>query len=110
LDFFYGILFSLHLGYENNYNGFNPYVGTYLTDNIAVGGYYNSEEKLSAYVAYMTEYLELGLVTGYTTAPVVPMVKFNYKNFFITPSLETIINENGTIHTPGIVFGFDWRM
>lgn len=111
MDLFYGILFSAHLGFEAKYNSLNPYIGVEFDNNIAVGAYYNSEKRLSTYIAYLTEYVELGLVTGYTTAPVHPMVKFNYNNFFITPSLEKITKPDNTREmNPGIVFGYDWRM
>lgn len=110
MEHFYGILFSLHLGYEADYNEIHPYYGLHLNDNIAIGAYYNSEEKLSTYIAYMTEYMELGLVTGYTTGDVVPMVKFNYNNFFFAPSVETIRSRDGVTHTSGFVLGYDWRM
>ena len=110
MDFFYGILFSAHLGFELDYNPINPYVGVNVTDNIAVGAYYNSEENISTYIGYVTEHVELGLVTGYSTSDIMPMAKFNYKNLFISPVVESITRGGSTTYTPAIIIGFDWRM
>lgn len=107
---FYGLLLSLHLGFQNSYNSIHPYIGMYLTDYLVVGAYYNSEHRVSAYAAYSFEIIdattvEFGLVSGYSTATVQPMLKLTHKNIFISPATEKI---NGKI-TPGLVVGFEWR-
>ena len=52
------------------------------------GVYYNSEEKVSAYIGLEHNGWELGLVTGYTYADVVPMIRYKKNNWFIAPAIE----------------------
>ena len=49
---------------------------------------YNSEERISSYVGLQHNGFELGLVTGYTYADVVPMVRYKKDNWFFAPALE----------------------
>lgn len=112
MDLFYGILLSAHLGFEHDYNSFNPYIGAALTDSLSVGAYYNSEERLSTFIATEVSLssdfdIELGLVTGYSSIPIQPMAKLNYKRIFITPAVET---RDSKIENFGLVVGVDWRL
>jgi hypothetical protein len=112
MDIFYGILLSTHLGFTNSYNAIHPHAGVYLNEanNISIGAYYNSTENISTYAAYRYDFsdninAEFGLVTGYPMAPIQPMIKVNYKQFFIAPAGEKIGEEINT----GIVLGLEWR-
>jgi hypothetical protein len=116
MDIFYGLLLSAHLGLEKDYNWFHPHVGAYLDDQYkwTAGAYYNSESEISTYVAYTfdisdTKYIDVGLVTGYSDADVKPMVKFNYNQFFVLPTIETIKDTNGNRQNFGAVMGIEWR-
>lgn len=109
MDFFYGIALSLHLGMEGEYQPLHPNVGLSY-NNFMVGAYYNSESNVSYYLAYEYEIsentsVELGLVEGYSINPVIPMLKVNYKYFFIVPAVEKY---NGEIN-PGMVIGIEKR-
>ena len=91
---------SLHLGLENKYNNLHPHARCQV-DSFISGVYYNSEEKVSAYIGLEHEGWEVGLVTGYTYADVVPMIRYKKNNWFITPAIES----NGR---KGIVIGFEF--
>lgn len=105
MDLYYGIALSLHLSLPGEYNYIHPYVGVNY-NNFIVGTYYNSEYNMSTYAGYNfvideDTNLELGAVTGYSGADVVPMAKLNHKNIFISPGID-----NGDV---GVVVGLDWR-
>jgi len=117
MDLFFGLLLSAHVGLENEYNWIHPHVGAYLNEDrtISVGTYFNSEKKMSTYAAYTYDFgprffMEVGAVTGYTGADVKPMVKLNYNNYFIAPTVETFLR-NGDIdrQNAGLIFGLEWR-
>jgi hypothetical protein len=60
---------SMHVGLEADYNNVHPHARCTVDDNIA-GVYYNSEDRVSAYMGRQFELdehrkIELGLVTGY---------------------------------------------
>ena len=117
MELFYGLLLSTHLGLEKEYNKIHPHVGMYIDSNYewSVGTYYNSESKWSTYVARgfdfdNNKFVEVGLVTGYTGSPVKPMIKFNYDNWFMSPTVETIMRDGKAVrHNPGVVLGIEWR-
>lgn len=109
MELFYGIILSAHIGLSGSYNPLHPQVGVYLNNShtVGVGAYYNSESTLSTYIggAYsFTEHqsIEAGLVTGYASAPIIPMVKYRYKNLFAAPSIDGDDNL-------GLVLGLEWR-
>jgi hypothetical protein len=117
-NFYWGFLFTTHLGFELDYNSFHPHVGMYLDDdkNIVAGAYYNSERHLSLYIGYDKEIndkasIEIGAVSGYTGNPLIkPMVKLNYDKFFIAPAIESLFYDNGDVSKNiGLVIGLDWR-
>lgn len=49
------------------------------SSGVTLGAYRNSEGKFSTYAGYSTEYLTVGLVTGYNRRPVLPMLVPSYK-------------------------------
>ena len=107
---FFGILLSAHLGFEDSYNSIHPHVGIALSDAWSIGAYYNSEYRVSTYIANSITLsddasLELGLVTGYKFAELQPMIKFNYKHIFIKPTAETFDSHTNV----GLVVGLEWR-
>ena len=91
---------SMHLGLEGDYNAIHPHARC-QKDALISGVYYNSEEKVSAYIGLEHEGWEVGLVTGYTYADVVPMIRYKKDNWFIAPAIES----NGR---KGIVIGLEF--
>ena len=91
---------SMHIGLEGDYNAIHPHARC-QKDALISGVYYNSEEKVSAYIGLEHEGWEVGLVTGYTYADVVPMIRYKKNNWFITPAIES----NGS---KGIVIGLEF--
>jgi len=99
---------SMHVGLEGDYNSVHPHARCTVDNNIT-GLYYNSEDRISAYVGkefQLTENgkLELGLVTGYKSEDVLPMVRYKVGTWFISPAYET---HNGR-ENYGVVLG--WEM
>ena len=78
---------SLHVGLEGNYNSIHPHARC-QKDALISGVYYNSEDNVSAYVGLENNGFELGLVTGYTYADVVPMLRYKKDKLFIAPAIE----------------------
>ena len=78
---------SMHVGLEGNYNSIHPHARC-QKDALISGVYYNSEDNISAYVGLERNGFELGLVTGYTYADVVPMLRYKKDKLFIAPAIE----------------------
>jgi hypothetical protein len=83
---------SMHLGLEGDYNQVHPHARCTVENNIA-GVFYNSEDKISAYIGKqfkLDEYwnIELGLVTGYQSKDILPMVRYKSGRFFLSPAYE----------------------
>ena len=91
---------SMHVGLEGNYNSFHPHARC-QQDTLISGVFYNSEERVSTYVGMQREGFEIGLVTGYTYADVVPMIRYKKNNWFITPAIEKGGNK-------GLVIGLEF--
>ena len=95
---------SMHVGLEANYNNIHPHARCTVDDKIA-GVFYNSEDRISGYIGRefeLDEYwnLEIGLVTGYKTADVLPMVRYKAGGFSYAvdnPSLIEFDPELGCI-------------
>ena len=66
---------SMHIGLEGKYNNIHPHARC-QQDSLKSGVFYNSEQRISSYVGLQHNGFELGLVTGYTYADVVPMVRY----------------------------------
>jgi hypothetical protein len=103
-----GLALSMHVGLQNDYNQYHPYVMCKKED-ITGGVYYNSLDKASVVLA--KEYqilpdlsddlkLDVGIATGYIH-DVVPLVRLHYKDFFVMPALED--------DRTGVVFGFQYE-
>ena len=100
-----GLALSLHIGMENNYNEFHPYV-TCEKEKVITGTYLNSMDKVSVFGAYKFNLsedltLDVGLVTGYFK-DVIPMARLRYKQIFVMPAVE----EEGTGLVLGVQFDF----
>ena len=91
---------SMHLGLANDYNNIHPHARCTI-DNTISGVYYNSEDKVSAYIGKKYNNIELGLVTGYSGNDIVPMIRYTKNGLFISPAYED--NENNY----GITIGFE---
>ena len=87
---------SLHLGLENDYNNIHPHARC-TVDNHISGIYYNSENNISLYTGFERNGFELGLVTGYSSNDILPMIRYKKNNWFILPAYETDGNYGITI-------------
>ena len=103
-----GIALSVHLGLDHNYNGFHPYIRYYNQDFIS-GVFYNSENRIGFYAGLNKKLskdfsVDLGIVTGYKSADILPMVRFIHdkSGMFITPGVEVSYDN---IEKIGVVFG-----
>jgi hypothetical protein len=99
---------SMHMGLEANYNNIHPHARCTIDENIA-GVYYNSEDRVSAYIGRqfkLDEYqkLEIGVVTGYNSEDVLPMVRYKAGGFFLAPAYE---KHNGE-ENYGVVIGWEF--
>ena len=112
----YGLALSMHVGLAGDYNEVHPYV-EYSSNNVHVGAYYNSESNVSPYLHYRLEndsgyFLDLGVVGGYNSADVLPLVRAG-KHFtgvpaslFIAPAYEQTSNGSNIGAVVGIQFKF----
>ena len=91
---------SMHIGLEGDYNAIHPHARC-QQDALISGVYYNSEDNISAYIGLEHNGWELGLVTGYTYADVVPMIRYKKDNWFVAPAIE----KSGR---KGLVFGLEF--
>ena len=93
---------SMHLGLENDYNNIHPHARCSI-DNTIAGVYYNSEDNISTYIGMKYDNIELGIVTGYESNDVLPMIRYVNNGLFISPAYETNGNYGVVI---GIELGF----
>jgi len=102
----YILAFSMHVGMgePSSYNSVHPQIRV-NHDNYIAGVYLNSHAEPSAFVGHRWESgdwgVEVGLVTGYNIAPVVPFVKYNYKYFWLAPAIHK--------KRLGAVVGIEWK-
>ena len=79
---------SLHLGMQAGFNEVNPHIRCDV-ENYSTGMYYNSEKNISFYMSQNLKIreseIEIGLVTGYRDANVIPIVRWKKNNWFIAP-------------------------
>ena len=78
---------STHLGLEGDYNNIHPHARC-TVDNWITGAYYNSERKVSYYIGTTMGNLEVGLVTGYSSYDVLPMIRYIKNGWFVAPAYE----------------------
>lgn len=73
---------SMHLGLGDGWNERHP-CARYVADDFTIGAYLNSEDNTSFYLSHTFEYdqwfAEVGAVTGYSSAPVIPMLRAGYE-------------------------------
>ena len=93
---------SMHVGLEGNYNNYHPHLRC-QEDMLISGVYYNSEERISTYVGMTHNGFELGVVTGYKSQDIVPMIRYKRNNWFIAPGYEI----DGTY---GVVIGLEFKL
>lgn len=102
MDILFSLALSAHLGFQNEYNFIHPHIRL-QQDRLISGAYYNSESNISAYAGYRFEYnnigIELGAVTGYSDADILPYIRATYNDLFVAPATEY-----GKL---GIVFGVE---
>ena len=87
---------STHLGLDNNYNDVHPHVRCTI-DNWITGAYYNSERNMSYYVGRKISNFEIGLVSGYNSHNVLPMLRYINDGWFVAPAYEKSGNYGITI-------------
>ena len=87
---------SMHVGLEADYNNVHPHARC-TTDNWVTGAYYNSEKNMSYYVAKTISNFEIGLVTGYNSYDVLPMIRYINDGWFVAPSYEKSNNLGLTV-------------
>tara|TARA_B100000424_G_scaffold241848_1_gene210282 strand:+ start:246 stop:578 length:333 start_codon:yes stop_codon:yes gene_type:complete len=92
---------SMHVGLEGNYNNYHPHARC-QKDTLISGVYYNSEDHISTYVGMQHKGFELGVVTGYESEDILPMIRYKKDNWFIAPGYE----DDGTY---GVVFGLEFK-
>ena len=98
---------SMHVGLEGDYNSVHPHARC-TVDNSIAGVYYNSEDRISAYVGKEFEItengkLELALVSGYKSEDILPMIRYKVGTLFISPAYEKHNNSENY----GLVIGFE---
>jgi hypothetical protein len=105
------VALSLHVGLEGGYNNVHPHARC-EQEHIVYGAYYNSESNPSAYVGKILEVeglpnvkLELGLVTGYSGSPVVPMMRVTKDGWYMAPAYETGFGGNW-----GVTVGYEFKL
>ena len=83
---------SLHVGMTGEFNGINPHVRCEVA-NSSFGTYYNSEKRISFYMSQNLRLpeseIEIGLVTGYRDANLMPLIRWKKNNWFIAPIYAT---------------------
>ena len=85
---------STHLGLEGDYNNIHPHARC-TVDNWITGAYYNSERTVSYYIGQQYGNLEVGLVTGYSSYDVLPMIRYIKNGWFVAPAYEKSDNRYG---------------
>ena len=83
---------TLHLGMAGDFNGINPHVRCEIEER-SFGMYYNSEKETSFYMSrdykLRNSEIEIGLVTGYRDANVMPLIRWKKNDWFIAPIYAT---------------------
>lgn len=91
---------GLHLGSQHypsqNYNNFNPGMYVRFNNDYTIGGYYNSERKMSFYIGKTYDWknfsVTVGGITGYnkTAYPmIIPSVKLGNFRIALLPKVES---------------------
>ena len=101
------VAFSMHIGLSGDYNQVHPHARCNV-DDFMFGTYYNSEHRVSTYVGKTLGpidhnwTLEYGLVTGYKSYDVVPLLRYTNDVWIVAPAYE--IGNNY-----GVVIGWEYK-
>ena len=68
-----------------------------------MGVYYNSESTVSAYIGHKFGNLEVGLVTGYSSYDIAPMIRYTKDKWFVATAYETPV-------TLGLTIGYEFKI
>lgn len=101
----------MHLGLKGNYSGFHPAIACDADRGFVAAIYRNSERRASIFAGWKLRHgpnwLEAGIVTGYTTTDVLPMLRIGVDisdqlAVFAAPAAEL----DGLGHLrPGLIVG-----
>jgi len=114
MDIILAIATTLHLGLAGDYNEVHPSIQLRADNGLIAGLYHNSEDTLSVYTGYRSEwekfFLELGVVAGYEHADIMPYGRVGYDftdnlSVFAAPAFEVDNNDELTI---GAVLGIEF--
>ena len=103
-----------HLGLAGDYNEINPSIQLRFDEGFVAGAHYNSESTVSLYAGFRGEYqdffYEVGVVTGYENADVMPYGRVGYDlgdnySVFVAPAIEVDAYDNYTV---GAVIGLEF--
>ena len=94
-NYLIGLALSVHINSTKNFNEIHPQ-GRMECGNYVSGIYLNSLEKPSIYAGFKNKFyndlhVEYGIVDGYYglgKKDIVPFLKLNYKNYFLTPTFD----------------------
>ena len=97
---------SIHVGLASDYNSVHPHIRCEVEHSMfvstIVGAYQNSESNTSYYYGKKLGIVELGLVSGYSVQPIIPLIRFTYNGWFIMPALEA--------DNRGILLGYEMKL
>ena len=89
----------MHAGLAGDYNNIHPHVRCQVDKNFFVdtiaGVYLNSENNISAYYGQKYGIIEIGLVTGYSSAPILPLIRVKKNGWFLSPAYEISTDDWG---------------
>lgn len=112
----FSLALSAHVGLADSYNTVHPHV-RFIEDGAIAGVYYNSVNKVSAYVGHRIELtdnigVEAAIVSGYPAfGPVAPYVRGTYDygpaRAFVAPSYENWHDDSVNV---GLVFGLEFTL
>lgn len=103
---------TTHVGVTNDTNRYHPNIGYYVNETVSVGAFYNSEKKVSYYIAKDYEYksidINVGFTTGYETAKVLPYIILSKQiadkiNVFVVPTVDS------KSKNPALVLGIGYQ-
>ena len=99
---------SMHFAIGDGWNERHP-CARYVADDFTIGAYLNSEDSLSVYISHIfvrdSWFLETGLVTGYSGADILPMVRAGYE---ITDNVLIFASPAYADGKTGLVVGVEW--
>ena len=108
----FSIAVSTHLGLSGDFASVHPHVQYRMDNNYIVGAYHNSDKRASVYFGKRSVFnapfdivppleIEYGIVHGYKSWDIAPMIKVTYNGFFVAPA--------ATEDDVGIVTGYELR-